>query len=180
MRPHGFLLDAARSRAAPILTPELLPCARFRPGPLRNLPSQAYLSGLLSTGDAGALGVALMMAVRDAFDPSLLEDIALRRQCNAMRDAVLPQGAMRQRAILECFARGEARSLSDTFGFLITLLVDHPQREALRGFASQLVLRDSEPAEEIRRNPLVAAMLAGLGLFPEAPASAVSTPHTLQ
>ncbi|VVD77102.1 hypothetical protein [Pandoraea anhela] len=175
MRTEGILLSAARSRPVPSFAPALLPGARFRPGPLRNLPSPAYLSELLSTGDARSLGVALMMVMRDAFDPSMLEDIPLRRQCNAMRDAVLPRGAMRQRAILECFARGEAKSLGDTLGLLITLLVDHPQRDALRGFAAQLFLRDSEPAEEIRRNPLVAAMLAGLGLFPKAPPPTLST-----
>ncbi|AKM30725.1 hypothetical protein AB870_12325 [Pandoraea faecigallinarum] len=175
MRTEGILYLAARSRAAPRLTPDMLPCARFRPGPLRNLPSQAYLSALLSTGDARALGVALLMVLRDAFDPSALQDIALRRQCNAVRDAILPRDAMRQRAILERFATGQAKPLGDALGLLITLLADHPQREALRRFASQLFLRDFPPAHEIRRNPLVAAMLAGLGLFSrtQPPASSV-------
>ncbi|AJP55957.1 hypothetical protein UC34_01055 [Pandoraea vervacti] len=172
MRAEGILLHAARSRRVPSLTREMLPCARFRPGPLRNLPSQAYLSALLSTGDARALGVALLMVVRDAFDPSALPDISLRRQCNAMRDAILPRDAMRQRAILERFERGEARPLGDTLGLLITLLADHPQREALRDFAAQLCLRDFAPAHEVRRNPLVAAMLAGLGLFTQPSSSA--------
>jgi hypothetical protein len=138
-RAIGVLGEAARQR----VPPALLPFAHrtgFRAGPLRNLPSQRYLSGVL-------------------------DDIALRRRYMAMRDAILPRDAMRQRAILEQFAGGEARRLSDALGGLITLLAEHPQRDSLHAFASELILRGSTASRAICRNPLVAAMLAGLGVF---------------
>ncbi|VVE04410.1 hypothetical protein PPN31114_02299 [Pandoraea pneumonica] len=163
-RAIGVLGEAARQR----VPPALLPFAHrtgFRAGPLRNLPSQRYLSGVLASGDAASIGVALMMVIRDALDPTPLDDIALRRRYMAMRDAILPRDAMRQRAILEQFAGGEARRLSDALGGLITLLAEHPQRDSLHAFASELILRGSTASRAICRNPLVAAMLAGLGVF---------------
>ena len=66
---------------------------------------------------------------------------------------------------------------------MMTLLVAHPQRDALRTFASQLFQRDSLAVAQICRNPLVATMLAGIGLFPKPkPLSAHSanSAHTLQ
>ncbi|MGC7404900.1 hypothetical protein ACPWR0_08255 [Pandoraea pneumonica] len=161
--PTGVLGEAARQRVPPTLAP-FAHHAGFRAGPLRNLPSQRYLSAMLASGDAASIGVALMMVIRDALDPTPLDDIALRRRYMAMRDAILPRDAMRQRGILEQFATGEARLLADALGGLITLLAEHPQRDSLRAFASELILRGSAASVEIRRNPLVAAMLAGLGL----------------
>ncbi|VVD64588.1 hypothetical protein PIN31009_00283 [Pandoraea iniqua] len=168
-RVSGVLCDAARLRVPPVLAP----CARragFRAGPLRNLPSQGYLSVMFASGDATSIGVVLMRVIRDALDPAPLDDIALRRQYMAMRDAVLPRDAMHQRTILERFACGEARLLADVLGGLITMLAGHPQRDSLRAFALALFLRGSTASAEIRKNPLVAAMLAGLGLFERRPA----------
>lgn len=177
MQQMGTLSHSVSGHGTLRLPLSVDPGAGFRAGPLRNLPSQAYFSRLLRTGDAPSLGVALMMVVRDAFDPSPLSDIALRRQCIAMRDAVLPREAMRQREILDRFARGEAKHLGDALGHMMTLLVVHPQRDALRVFASQLFQRDSLAVVQICRNPLVATMLAGIGLFPKPKSHSA---HTLQ
>ncbi|GAB3629518.1 hypothetical protein [Pandoraea terrae] len=135
----------------------------FRSGPLSNVPARYHMRIVAWYDDAKGAAVALMMVLRDALAPIHLDDIARRRHCIAMRDAILPATASSQRAVLDRFGAGDAAPLADALAYLLDALAVHPQRESLQAFAHQLIGETSLMCEPHGPNPLVAALLGSLG-----------------
>ena len=142
----------------------------FRGGPLRNLPSQAYLRSQIfhSTLDGHAAGRELIKALRDALEPDAAQPFAQRREFEALRNRMLPSGRMQQDDLLRQFADGAPEALAADARRLGGVLAEHPglerQRQALGGFAQTLIRETNLLPPGGRANPLLGEFLNGLGL----------------
>ncbi|KMN36763.1 hypothetical protein VI26_05640 [Chromobacterium sp. LK1] len=142
----------------------------FRGGPLRNLPSQAYLRSQIfhSTLDGHAAGRELIKALRDALEPDAAQPFAQRREFEALRNRMLPSGRMQQDDLLRQFADGAPEALAADARRLGGVLAEHPglerQRQALGGFAQTLIRETNLVPPGGRVNPLLGEFLNGLGL----------------
>ncbi|PTU64805.1 hypothetical protein DB032_07660 [Chromobacterium sp. Panama] len=144
----------------------------FRGGPLRNLPSQAYLRSQVfhSTLDGHAAGRELIKALRDALEPDAAQPFVQRREFEALRNRMLPSGRMQQDDLLRQFADGAPETLAADARRLGGVLAEHPglerQRQALGGFAQTLIRETNLLSPGGRANPLLGEFLNGLGLQP--------------
>ncbi|MGC0152612.1 hypothetical protein ACPRNU_09155 [Chromobacterium vaccinii] len=144
----------------------------FRGGPLRNLPSQAYLRSQIfhSTVDGHAAGRELIKALRDALEPDAAQPFAQRREFEALRKRILPNDRIEQDGLLRQFADGAPEALAADARRLGEVLAGHPglerQRQALGGFAQTLMRETNLLPSGGRVNPLLGEFLAGLGLQP--------------
>ncbi|MCD5360262.1 hypothetical protein [Chromobacterium aquaticum] len=142
----------------------------FRGGPLRNLPSQAYLRSQIfhSTLDGHAAGRELIKALRDALEPDAAQPFAQRREFEALRNRMLPSGRMQQDDLLRQFADGAPEALAADARRLGGVLAEHPglerQRQVLGGFAQTLIRETNLLPPGGRANPLLGEFLNGLGL----------------
>ncbi|MCP1290090.1 hypothetical protein NK214_07790 [Chromobacterium sp. S0633] len=164
-------LDAAAQPQTASLGGEFAELA-FRGGPLRNLPSQAYLRSQIfhSTLDGHAAGRELIKALRDALEPDAAQPFAQRREFEALRNRMLPSGRAQQDDLLQQFADGAPETLAADARRLGGVLAEHPglerQRQALGGFAQTLIRETNLLPPGGRANPLLGEFLSGLGLQP--------------
>lgn len=104
-----------------------------------------------------------MSALCEALEADPATPWPLRREFDRSRDELLPRAQLDQRRALQRFADGDA-AVAPRLGQLLSLLDAHPRRQALVDLGRRLaretaLLPRGEPA-----NPLVAQLLAGLGL----------------
>ena len=126
------------------------------------LPAADYLRGYPFRSDPQAPALLLMSALREALEADPATPWPLRREFERSRDELLPRAPLDQRRVLQRFADDAAPA--PRLGRLLSLLDAHPRRQALVDLGRRLaretaLLPRGEPA-----NPLVAQLLAGLGL----------------